>query len=97
MGFVRENTSGKGKPKPSNPRKQVLDDEKILKRNAEQPKKHHDKKVMKGVQETDADEKSVVFARGMSEKTVKLELFLLEGNDRFEEKSLRSKRRRSLS
>ena len=82
--------SSMNKPKSSNPGKRNPDDENRRKHQSLQQKSFANEKAKTVVIEKDVSQ-NILFKRGMNEREVKKELFLLEGEEGFEEKSLRGK------
>jgi hypothetical protein len=74
----------------SNPRKQILDDTKNVQRNVEQGENLTPRTIYANVK-SNASTKETLFARGVLEMKVRRELFILEGDDSFEMRTIRGK------
>jgi hypothetical protein len=74
----------------SNPRKQILDDANNVQRNVEQGENLMPRTRYANVK-SNASKKETLFARGVLEMKVRRELFILEGDDSFEMRTIRGK------
>ncbi|KCZ76970.1 hypothetical protein H311_02025, partial [Anncaliia algerae PRA109] len=83
------NNINRENPKVSNPKRKRFDD-KELQKHSNANKKNFIKQVKYVTHEKNASS-DIVFKRSMDEKAVKRSLFILEGEEGFEDKSLRGK------